>query len=255
MPANTQRDTVIKIQDIHTRFGEKVVHSGVSFEIKRGTVNALIGGSGTGKSVLLNEIIGLLRPASGSISVLGTDVWTATEEELSSLRKHYGVLFQDGALFSALTVGENVAVPLVEQTNLPESVIEQIVELRLWMSGLKPEVARLQPSELSGGMRKRAALARALALEPEILFLDEPTSGLDPVTARAFDELIRTLADSLNITILLTTHDLDTLYGIVDNVIVLSKGKVIAEGSLDQVRQCKDEWLQKYFSTHSDRAS
>jgi phospholipid/cholesterol/gamma-HCH transport system ATP-binding protein len=239
---------IIEVKDIVTRFGETTVHDGVTFSITPGQIVAIIGGSGCGKSVLLKEAIGLLRPTSGSISICGHDVWSASEVELEELRKRYGVLFQNGALFSALTVGENVAVPLREETTLPPDVINAIVELRLGLSGLPVSVATKMPAELSGGMRKRAALARALALEPELLFLDEPTSGLDPINARAFDQLVRTLCDGIGLTVVMVTHDLDTLESIVDTVIALADGKVLAQGPVNEVAKVEHPWIKSYFS-------
>lgn len=238
---------VISIQDVRTQFGMNEVHKSVSFSIREGIVAGLIGGSGSGKSVLLREIIGLLQPTAGSISVLGVDVWSCSGQEMDRLRSQWGMLFQDGALFSALTVAQNIAVPMIEATDLPESRINELVALRLCLSGLKPEVGSKMPATLSGGMRKRAALARALALEPRILFLDEPTSGLDPITARAFDELIQTLAHNLGITVLLVTHDLDTIRGIVDDLIVLDDGKVLAQGPVSEVIEMPNEWIRSYF--------
>lgn len=239
---------IIEVKDIVTRFGKTTVHDGVTFSITPGQIVAIIGGSGCGKSVLLKEAIGLLRPTSGSISICGHDVWSASEVELEELRKRYGVLFQNGALFSALTVGENVAVPLREDTALPEDIINDIVELRLGLSGLPVSVATKMPAELSGGMRKRAALARALALEPELLFLDEPTSGLDPINARAFDQLVRTLCDGIGLTVVMVTHDLDTLESIVDTVIALADGKVLAQGPVREVAKVEHPWIKSYFS-------
>ena len=239
---------IIEVKDIVTRFGKTTVHDGVTFSITPGQIVAIIGGSGCGKSVLLKETIGLLRPTSGSISICGHDVWSASEVELEELRKRYGVLFQNGALFSALTVGENVAVPLREDTALPEDIINDIVELRLGLSGLPVSVATKMPAELSGGMRKRAALARALALEPELLFLDEPTSGLDPINARAFDQLVRTLCDGIGLTVVMVTHDLDTLESIVDTVIALADGKVLAQGPVREVAKVEHPWIKSYFS-------
>ena len=242
-------DTLIKVDQVVTRFGSNTVHDGVSMEIMRGEVVAVIGGSGTGKSVLLKEIIGLLRPASGQIELFGENVLSATEAQLQSLRQRFGMLFQDGALFSSLNVQQNVATPLLEHSHLPKSVCLQLARLKLSMVGLPNTVSTQMPSELSGGMRKRAALARALALDPELLCLDEPTSGLDPISARAFDLLIRTLADSLGLTILLITHDVNTLLSIIDRVIVLSEGKVLGTGSVEEIRQINDPWLQDYFSS------
>jgi phospholipid/cholesterol/gamma-HCH transport system ATP-binding protein len=238
---------VIELDAIVTRFGTQTVHDGVSFSLPRGQIAALIGGSGSGKSVLLREIIGLHRPTSGSVRLLGTDVWSAPEEELAVLRRRFGMLFQDGALFSSLTVAQNVATPLIEHARVPAHLLGPLVRLRIALAGLPAEAATKMPSELSGGMRKRAAVARALALEPEVLFLDEPTSGLDPITARAFDRLLRFLCDDLGLTILVVTHDLDTLLGIVDRTIVLADGKVIADGPVKEIMRVDDPWLQSYF--------
>jgi phospholipid/cholesterol/gamma-HCH transport system ATP-binding protein len=245
------RGTVIEVDGIVTRFGEATVHDGVSFEVARGTLAALIGGSGTGKSVLLREIIGLHRPTAGTVRVLGTDMWHAHEAEIAAVRRRFGMTFQDGALFSSLTVAQNVAVPLAEHTSIDPGMREQIVKLRLAQAGLHADVGVKMPSELSGGMRKRAALARALALEPEILFLDEPTSGLDPPTARAFDALVRSLADNLGITIFLVTHDLDTLLTVVDRLIVLADGTVIADGPVAEVARADHPWIRSYFSVRT----
>ena len=238
---------VIEVDSIVTRFGAQTVHKGVSFSVPRGQIAAVIGGSGSGKSVLLREMIGLQRPTEGRVRLLATDVWGASEEELAALRRRFGMLFQDGALFSSLTVAQNVATPLVEHANVPPQLLWPLVRLRIALAGLPVEAASKMPSELSGGMRKRAGVARALALEPEVLFLDEPTSGLDPITARAFDQLLRFLCDDLGLTILLVTHDLDMLLAIVDRVIVLSGGKVIADGTVKEVMQVDDPWLQSYF--------
>lgn len=242
-------DTLIKVDQVVTRFGSNTVHDGVSLEVARGEVVAIIGGSGTGKSVLLKEIIGLLRPQSGNIHLFGEDMLTASEAQLQQLRQRFGMLFQDGALFSSLNVEQNAATPLLEHTRLPKAVCLQLARLKLAMVGLPASAATKMPSELSGGMRKRAALARALALDPELLCLDEPTSGLDPISARDFDHLIRTLADNLGLTILLITHDLNTLLSIVDRAIVLSAGKVLGSGSVDEIRQINDPWLHEYFSS------
>lgn len=238
---------VIEVDSIVTRFGTQTVHDGVTFSVPRGEIVGMIGGSGSGKSVLVREIIGLLRPTAGRVRLLGTDVWSAEEEDLAALRRRFGMLFQDGALFSSLTVAQNVAIPLIEHANVPPDLLGPLVRLRIALAGLPADACHKMPSELSGGMRKRAAIARALALEPEVLFLDEPTSGLDPITARAFDRLLRFLCDDLGLTVLLVTHDLDTLLGIVDRVVVLSAGKVIAEGSVKDVMQVDDPWLRSYF--------
>jgi len=244
-------ENVLEVRDIVTRFGVDVVHDGVSFAVRRGEVVALIGGSGTGKSVLLKEMIGLLRPTSGSVHLLGTDVCRSSEEEMNGLRRRFGMLFQDGALFSSLSVAENIAVPLREHTDLPDALIAPLVGFKLSLVGLSPDTGRKTPAELSGGMRKRVALARALALEPEILFLDEPTSGLDPIGARAFDSLVRALSDSLGLTVFMVTHDLDTLLSIIDRTIALSTGKVIADGPVAAVMRSDHPWIQEYFSARA----
>lgn len=244
-------ETILEVDGIVTRFGEQAVHDGVSFTLKRGTLAALIGGSGTGKSVLLREIIGLQRPTSGTIRLLGTDVWQDTEQQLNQMRRRFGMMFQDGALFSSMTVAQNVAVPLMEHARVPPALLDPLVKLRLAQAGLGVDAGEKMPSELSGGMRKRAAIARALALEPEVLFLDEPTSGLDPTTARAFDALVRSLVDDLGITVFLVTHDLDTLLTVVDRIIVLGDGKVLADGSIDQILDSDNEWIQAYFSVRT----
>ena len=241
---------VLRFGSVVTRFGAQRVHEGVSFSVGRGEIAALIGASGTGKSVLVKEAIGLMRPAGGRIELLGTDVCAAGPAEMNALRRRFGMLFQDGALFSSLTVAENVAVPFVEHTALPRRLVAPLVGFKLSLVGLSPEAGAKSPAELSGGMRKRVALARALALEPEMLFLDEPTSGLDPVNARAFDDLVRVLRDGLGLTVLMVTHDLDTL-AIVDRIIVLSAGKVIADGPLAEVRAVPDPWIREYFSARS----
>lgn len=247
----TRAETILEVDSVVTRFGEQKVHDGVSFSLQRGTLTALIGGSGTGKSVLLREIIGLQRPTSGRIRLLGTDVWQDSAEQLNAMRRRFGMMFQDGALFSSMTVAQNVAVPLLEHSRVPPALLDPLVKLRLSQAGLGPDAAEKMPSELSGGMRKRAAIARALALEPEVLFLDEPTSGLDPTTARAFDQLVRSLVDDLNITVFLVTHDLDTLLTVVDRIIVLGGGKVLADGPIEEIVRSDVEWIKSYFSVRT----
>ena len=244
-------ESVLEVQDLVTRFGAERIHDGVSFSVRRGEMVALIGGSGTGKSVLLKEVIGLLRPAGGSIRLLGAEVWRSSPDEMNALRRRFGMLFQDGALFSSLTVAENIAVPFRENTDLPAELVSALVGFKLSLVGLAPETGAKMPAQLSGGMRKRAALARALALEPEILFLDEPTSGLDPVGARAFDRLVRVLCDSLGLTVFIVTHDLDTLLSVIDRAIVLAHGKVIADGPVEAVRRTDDAWIRDYFAARA----
>jgi phospholipid/cholesterol/gamma-HCH transport system ATP-binding protein len=242
---------VIDVAHIATRFGAQSIHEDVSFRVDAGQVVALIGGSGTGKSVLLKEIIGLLRPDAGEVRLFGENVWQAAPDALIRLRRRFGMLFQDGALFSSLDVLHNVMVPLAEHSRLAAGDRHAVAQLKIALAGLPPAVGSKLPSELSGGMRKRAALARALALDPEILFLDEPTSGLDPISARAFDHMVRTLADSLGLTVFLVTHDLDTLESIVDRVIVLAHGRVLADGPVAEIRQIDDPWLNAYFSARA----
>ena len=243
-------ETVIDVRDVHTTLGGNGIHGGLSLSVARGEVVALIGGSGTGKSVLLREIIGLLKPQSGHIELFGQSVCDSTPEQMNLLRRRFGVLFQDGALFSSLSVEDNVATPLFEHTDLPHPLCRQLARLKLAMAGLPADVATKRPSELSGGMRKRVALARALVLDPELLFLDEPTSGLDPISARTFDKLIRLLADTLGLTVFLVTHDLDTLFSIIDRVIVLSDGSVLGSGTVAELKQLDDPWLNDYFAGH-----
>jgi len=244
----------LEVDGIVTRFAAQRIHDGVSFTVRRGEVVALIGGSGTGKSVLLKEIIGLIRPAAGVIRLFGSDVWGSGPEELNALRRRFGMLFQDGALFSSLTVAENIAVPFRENTDLPMDLVAPLVGFKLALVGLSADTGLKMPAQLSGGMRKRVALARALALEPEILFLDEPTSGLDPVGARAFDRLVRVLSDSLGLTVFIVTHDLDTLLSIIDRAIVLAGGRVIADGPVDAVGKTDDPWIREYFSARAPLA-
>lgn len=251
-PANSRaNETILQVEGVHTRIGGQWVHKGINFSIGRGEVVALIGGSGTGKSVLLRECIGLNRPTKGKVKLFGQNICDLSGPHLNQVRGRYGVLFQEGALFSSLSVAENVAAPLIEHTQLPVRLRNELVAMKIRLAGLPMEAADKRPSELSGGMKKRAALARALALEPELLFLDEPTSGLDPISAREFDHLLRVLCDSLGLTALMATHDLDTLWGMVDRVIVLHAGKVIADGPVKQVAEIDHEWIQTYFSAHS----
>lgn len=244
-------DVVLRINSIVTRFGAQLVHDRVSFTVRRGEVVALIGGSGSGKSVLLKEIIGLQRPTAGTVELFGTDVWRSNAQTLNALRRRFGVLFQDGALFSSLTIAENIAVPFRENINLPMGIVWPLVGFKLALVGLSPDTCTKSPAQLSGGMRKRVALARALALDPEILFLDEPTSGLDPVGARQFDQLVRVLADALGLTVFVVTHDVDLLLSVADRAIALSGGRVIADGPVSAVRNTDNPWLREYFAVRA----
>jgi len=245
---------VIRVRDLHTRFGSQVVHAGVDLDVRKGEVLGLVGGSGTGKSVLLREIVGLQTPTSGRIEVLGQDTRTATDRELVGLQSRWGVLFQDGALFSSLTVLENIKVPLLEHTALPRDLIDDIARVKVGMVGLPPDAGAKYPSQLSGGMRKRAGLARALAMDPEILFLDEPTAGLDPIGAAAFDELIGNLRSSLGLTVFMVTHDLDSLYAICDRIAVLIDKQLIV-GTIDSLLQEEHPWIRDYFQGPRGRAA
>ncbi len=240
-------ETVIQAQNIVTRFGKNVVHDGVSLTIYSGEIYGLLGGSGSGKSTLLREFIMLLKPAAGEIQVLGYDVLNISRHEAAELRQQWGVLFQAGALFSSLTVEENVGITLKEYTDLPANLIQEIVHMKINMVGLPAHAADLYPAELSGGMIKRAGLARALAMDPKLLFLDEPTSGLDPVGAEAFDNLILELRDILGLTVVMVTHDLDSIWNIVDRFAVLGEKKVVAEGRLDEVIKKPHPIVKQFF--------
>ncbi len=242
-------DPVIDVQGVVTRFGRQVVHEHLDLRIGRGELVALVGGSGSGKSVLLREIIGLQRPAAGRIRLLGSDVWASNAAQLAALRRRIGVMFQDGALFSSLSVAANVATPMREYGAIPEPLLAPLVDLRLSMAGLATAVGTKMPAELSGGMRKRAAIARALALEPEVLFLDEPTAGLDPATARAIDALLASLNRDLGITMVIVTHDLDTLLSIARRVVVLRGGRIAADGTVDRIARDDDEWIRSWFES------
>ena len=244
----------IGVHGLVTRFGSQTVHDDLELEVRRGEVLGLVGGSGTGKSVLLRQILGLLRPAAGRIEVLGHDVQVASSRERAAVQARQGVLFQDGALFSSLTVCQNVQAPLRERHDLPEGLLAELAGLKLQLVGLELDAAPKYPSELSGGMRKRAGLARALALDPEILFLDEPTAGLDPIGAADFDRLIRRLQQSLGLTVLMVTHDLDSLHAICDRVAALIDKRAVV-GTLEELRNLDHPWLHAYFAGPRGRAA
>lgn len=244
---------LIRVRGVINRFGAQVVHDGLALDVRRGEILGVVGGSGSGKSVLMRSILGLRRPDEGRIDVLGVDAMSADPAVRRHIERNSGVLFQDGALFSSLTVGENVQVPLKEYyPELPESLRYELALLKIKLAGLPADAIDKLPSQLSGGMRKRAGLARALALDPPVLFLDEPTAGLDPIGAAAFDNLIRTLQEALGLTVFLITHDLDTLYAICDRVAVLADRKVVTVAPLEQVEQFDHPWVQEYF--HGPRA-
>lgn len=245
-------ETIIEVKGMRTAFGDHVVHDDLNLKVKAGEVLGIVGGSGTGKSVMLHTILGLKKPDGGTVSVFGRDMAELTDEERRLFELRWGVLFQDGALFSSLTVAQNIQVPYREHLEMPEPLMEELAALKVSMVGLRPGAAHLFPSELSGGMRKRAGLARALALDPEILFLDEPTSGLDPIGAAAFDGLIKDLQKTLQLTVVLITHDLDTLYAICDRIAVLADKRVILVGTMDDMMKSDHPWVKEYF--HGPRA-
>jgi len=245
----------IEVHGLVSRYGDNLIHDDLDLTVKHAEVIGVVGGSGTGKSVLLNTIIGLKPPDGGTIKVFGQDVVNASERQMQSVERRWGVLFQAGALFSNLTVRENVMAPMQEHTSLSRKDMEELAELKIAMVGLPPSAAALKPAELSGGMRKRAGLARALALDPELLFLDEPTAGLDPIGAAAFDELIKDLSESLGLTVFMITHDLDSLYTICDRIAVLADKKVVAVGPPQELEKSDHPWIKEYFLGPRGRAA
>lgn len=262
---NTAQDTttdatesgtpIIQIQDLRNQFGDHVVHEHLNLNVYKGEIIGLVGGSGTGKSVLLRTILGLRRPNAGSIHVFGQSLLDLKDRDRAALERRFGVLFQQGALFSSLTTIENVAMPLIEHAGLGHTEAEDLALLKMVLAGLPENAANRYPSELSGGMIKRAALARALALDPDILFLDEPTAGLDPIGASEFDQLTLTLRNALGLTVFIVTHDLDTLYTICDRVAVLSDKHVIVNDRLSNVEKFDNPWVQEYFNGPRGRAA
>ncbi len=247
--------TVVEVKDICTRFGDKVVHDHVSLSVRQGEIFALAGSSGCGKSTLLREMIALQAPQSGSIRVFGEEVVGLDDEAALALRRRWGVMFERGALFSSLTVLENVGLPLREHARLDERLIDELAMLKVQLAGLSPDAASKYPNELSGGMRKRAALARALVLDPELVFLDEPTAGLDPLSASGFDELVIGLRESLGLTILMVTHDLDLLWRAADRVAVLGENRVLGLGTMDELSQSEHPLVREYFYGPRGRAA
>ncbi|THF61709.1 ABC transporter ATP-binding protein [Pseudothauera rhizosphaerae] len=246
---------VIEVRGLRNQFGTQVVHEALDLDVRRGEILGVVGGSGTGKSVLLRTIVGLNRPAAGKVHVFGHDLLTLPPTARSRLERRFGVLFQKGALFSSLTVAENVALPLIEHAGLPAPEAARLAALKIALAGLPANAGDKYPADLSGGMVKRAALARALALDPDILFLDEPTAGLDPIGAAAFDRLILTLRDALGLTVFIVTHDLDTLYTIIDRVAVLAQKRVLVNDSLAAVAATDDAWIHEYFHGPRGRAA
>ena len=249
-------DLVVKVRGLVNRFGEATIHDGLDLDMCRGEILGVVGGSGTGKSVLMRSIIGLQTPDAGVIDVVGESMLDRDETETTAIRKRWGVLFQGGALFSTLTVAENVEFPLREfYPQLSKSLLDEIAAYKVAMTGLASDAGPKFPAELSGGMRKRAGLARALALDPELLFLDEPTAGLDPISAAAFDELTLGLKRTLGLSVFLITHDLDTLYAICDRVAVLADRKLIAIGTIPELLELDHPWIQDYFNGPRGRAA
>ena len=246
---------IIRVRGLVTRFGKQTVHDGLELDVRRGEILGVVGPSGTGKSVLLREIVGLDHPTEGDIEVFGKNLSGLSREEREGVEMRWGVMFQDGALFSSLTIRENVEAPFREHSDLTHQLQGELASLKLVMAGLDVDQHFKRPAQLSGGMRKRAALARALALDPELLFLDEPTAGLDPVTAGRFDALLKELARAMDLTVFLVTHDLDTLAAVCDRICVLYEGKVAAIGTLEEVKTGATGWIADYFSGPRGRAA
>ncbi|HEY2009140.1 MAG TPA: ABC transporter ATP-binding protein [Rhizomicrobium sp.] len=255
MANQAKKDVVIRVRGLVNAFGSRVIHDHIDLDVYRGEVLGIVGGSGSGKSVLLRSIIGLIRPREGTIEVFGAPTNGDIEgTAMQALEMRWGVLFQEGALFSSQTVAENIQVPLREYTSMGQELMDEIACMKLGMVGLAPDAGCKYPSELSGGMKKRAGLARALALDPELLFLDEPTAGLDPISANQFDELIKQLQKVLGLTVFLVTHDLDTLRAVTDRIAVLVNKKLVI-GTIDELRKNTDPWIQEYFSGVRGRAA
>jgi phospholipid/cholesterol/gamma-HCH transport system ATP-binding protein len=243
---------IISVRGLCTQFGAQVVHENLDLDVRRGEVLGIVGGSGTGKSVLLRAIIGLVRPSAGRIQVLGQDLATLSAAARRRIERRWGVLFQDGALFTSLTVAQNIQFPLREYLGLPRHLLRELAAVKVALVGLPGDAGAKYPAELSGGMRKRAGLARALAMDPDILFLDEPTAGLDPIGAAAFDELIGDLKRSLGLTVFMVTHDLDSLHAICDRIAVLAEKRVLVVGTMEELTRHEHPWIRSYF--HGPRA-
>jgi phospholipid/cholesterol/gamma-HCH transport system ATP-binding protein len=254
MADEKKRDVIIKVRGLTNQFGDNIVHDHVDLDVYRGEVLAIVGGSGSGKSVLLRSIIGLIEPAEGDIEIFGVDPRTLSGHALEQLQIRWGMLFQEGALFSSQTVAENIQVPMREYTKMSQELMNEIASVKLSMVGLPENAAPKYPSEISGGMKKRAGLARALSLDPELLFLDEPTAGLDPISAAQFDQLVRDLQKSLKLTVVMVTHDIDTLRATTDRIAVLVNKK-LKIGTIDSLRKDPDPWIHEYFDGPRGRAA
>lgn len=250
-----QTEPVIEVEGLVTQFGDNIIHENLDLAVRRNEILAVVGGSGTGKSVLMRAIIGLKIPTAGTVKVFGEDFYEQSRQERIAIERRWGVLFQGGALFSSLTVAQNVMAPIREHLKTPKDLAADIAAMKISMAGLPADAGAKYPSELSGGMNKRAGLARALALDPEIVFLDEPTAGLDPIAAENFDRLIVNLKTSLGLTVFMVTHDLDTLHATCDRVAVLAEKRVIAIGTLDEVRRSDHPWIDEYFAGPRGRAA
>ena len=251
---NVTPERLVEVRGLLSQFGDRVIHENLDLDVERGEVLGVVGGSGSGKTVLLNSIIGVKEPEGGSIRIFGHDRAELTKAQEADIERRTGILFQHGALFSSLSVIDNVASPLIEHTSLRKDVIQELAEMKIAMVGLKPEAHHLKPAELSGGMRKRVGLARALALDPELLFLDEPTAGLDPIGAAAFDDLIRQLSNDLGLTVFMITHDLDSLYAITDKVAVVADKRIVAKAPVRELEQSDHPWIREYFLGPRGRA-
>src|SRR5579862_5819245 len=253
-PSSASDAPVLRVRGLETRVGGRVLHDHVDLDLHRGEVLIVAGASGSGKSVLLRAIVGLVRPSAGTIEAFDQNLARLDPEAFRRLEARWGVLFQDGALFSSLTVAENIEVPLKEQLDMPPRLMQQIAGLKIALTGLPPDTAAKYPAQLSGGMKKRAGLARALALDPELLFLDEPTAGLDPIAAAEFDTLLADLRKSLGLTVFLVTHDLDSIFALADRVAILIDGR-LKIGTLDEMLQDPDPWIKSYFTGPRGRAA
>ncbi|ASY56773.1 ABC transporter ATP-binding protein [Sinorhizobium sp. CCBAU 05631] len=249
-----ERESILSVRDLTVGFGDNIVLDKLNLDVLRGEILGFVGASGTGKSVLMRTVLRLLPKRSGMIKILGAEYDKVSEEERIALDMRLGVLFQHGALFSALTVRENIQVPMREYLDLPQGLMDELARLKIELVGLAPEAAEKYPSELSGGMIKRAALARALALDPDLVFLDEPTSGLDPIGAAEFDELIAKLRDTLGLTVYMVTHDLDSLFSVCDRIAVLGQKRVLVEGTIEDMLACDEPWVKSYFRGKRARA-